>query len=386
MRNAAVVGIGQTNHVTKRLDINMAGLVREAAQRALADAELTFDDIDAIVIGTAPDFFEGVALPERWLAGALGAYGKPILRIHTMGSVGGSTAISAFYHVASGIFDKVLAVGFEKQSEVDTTWVFSAGAGRGRNFSTGAGGAFAPVARFYMEHWKAPPEMGPRVAVKDRNNATLRNPYAHWQKGTVTLEDILESPMLWDPFRLLESSPTSDGAAAMIFAAEELAPKLNPKPVWVKAATAMTEGVTMGMGMRAMPPAAVACAKRAYADAGITHPRKDLQMAEIYTPFSWIEFILYEGLGFCEEGQGWRLLDEGVTEFDGSFPIDPSGGVISTNPIGASGMLRMLEAALQVRGTAEGGHQVPDVRQAMGHAYGGSINYHAIMIFSDEKP
>lgn len=384
MRRAAVVGMGQTKHVSHRPDVNMAGLVREAAQRALADAQLTFDDIDAVVIGSAPDLFEGVAFPERWFAGALGAYGKPILRIHTMGSVGGATAISGFYHVASGLFDRVLAVGFEKQSEGQTTWVFSAGSS-GRSFSTGAGGAFAPVCRFYIDRWKAPPEMGPRVAVKDRNNA-LRNPYAHWNKGTVTLKDVMESPMLWDPFRRLESCPTSDGAAAMIFAGEEIASKIHRKPVWVKAANAMTEAITMSMGMRTVPPAEVACAKQAYADAGISDPRKDLQMAEIYTPFSWLEFIHYEALGFCDEGQGWRLLDEGVTEFDGSFPIDPSGGVIATNPIGAAGMLRMLEAALQVRGDAEGGHQVPDVRQAMGHAFGGSINYHAIMIFSDEKP
>jgi acetyl-CoA C-acetyltransferase len=384
MRRAAVVGMGQTKHVSARHDVNMAGLVREAAQRALDDAGLTYQDIDAVVIGSAPDLFEGVAFPERWFAGALGAFGKPILRIHTMGSVGGSTAISAFYHVASGVFDKVLAVAFEKQSEAQTTWVFSAGSA-GRSFSTGAGGAFAPVCRFYIDRWKVPPEMGPRVAVKDRNNA-LRNPYAHWQKGAVTLEDVMNSPMLWDPFRRLESCPTSDGAAAMVFAAEELAPKLHRKPVWVKAAVGVTEAITMSMGMRTRPPAEVECAKRAYADAGITNPRKDLQMAEIYTPFSWIEFIHYEALGFCDEGQGWRLLDEGVTEFGGSFPVDPSGGVIATNPIGAAGMLRMLEAALQVQGTAEGGHQVPDVRQAMGHAYGGSINYHAIMIFSDTKP
>ena len=384
MRNAAVVGMGQTHHTSKRLDVNMAGLVREAAQRALDDAEITFDDIDAVVIGTAPDLFEGVALPEWWLAGALGARGKPILRIHTMGSVGGATAVSAFYHVASGVFDKVLTVAFEKQSEIQSARVFSAEGG-GRNFVTVPGGAFASIATAYMDRWKVPAEMGPRVAVKDRGNA-MRNPYAHWNKGAVTLEDVLSSPMLWDPIRLLESCPTSDGAAAMVFAGEDLAPKLSPKPVWVKTAVAMAEPVTMTMGLRMMPPAAVACAKQAYAEAGITDPRKDLQMAEIYTPFSWLEFLLYEGLGFCEEGEGWRLLDEGVTELDGSFPIDPSGGVIASNPIGAAGMLRMLEAALQVKGTAEGGHQVPDVRQAMGHAYGGSINYHAIMIFSDEKP
>lgn len=384
MRNVAVIGLGQTKHASKRLDVNMAGLVREAAQRALADAELTFKDIDAVLIGSAPDFFEGVALPEWWLAGALGAYGKPIMRIHTMGSVGGCTAVSAFYHVAAGLFDKVLAVAFEKQSEAQSLWVFAAGGSFGRSFSTGAGGAFAPVARAYIDRWKVPAEMGPRVAVKDRNNA-LKNPYAHLQKP-VTLEDVLSSRMLWDPFRLLESCPTSDGAAAMVFAAEEIAPKLSRKPVWVKSAVAMTEASTMSLGMKTMPPAAVECAKRAYARAGISHPLKDLQMAEIYTPFSWLEFIIYEGLGLCEEGQGWRLFDSGATQMDGSFPVDPSGGVLSTNPIGAAGMLRMLEPALQVKGTAEGGHQIPDVHQAMGHAYGGSINYHAIMIFSDQKP
>jgi len=384
MRNAAVIGLGQTNHASKRLDVNLAGLVREAAQRALNDAELTWDDIDAVVIGSAPDFFEGVALPEWWLAGALGAYKKPIMRIHTMGSVGGCTAVSAYYHVASGLFDKVLAVAFEKQSEAQSLWVFSAGGSFGRSFSTGAGGAFAPVANAYKAKFNVPAEMGPLVAVKDRNNA-LKNPYAHLRKA-ITLEDVLNSRLLWDPFHFLESCPTSDGAAAMVFAAEEIAPKLSKRPVWVKSAVAMTESVTMSMGMRTMPPGAVECAKRAYARAGITNPVKELRMAEIYTPFSWIEFILYESLGFAEEGQGWRFFASGATQMDGSFPIDPSGGVLSTNPIGAAGMLRMVEPALQVKGTAEGGHQIPDVHQAMGHAYGGSINYHAIMIFSDQKP
>ena len=91
----AVIGIGQTKHASKRADVSIAGLVREAAQRALDDAELTYADIDAVVIGKAPDMFEGVMMPELYLADALGAPGKPMMRVHTAGSVGGSTAIVA---------------------------------------------------------------------------------------------------------------------------------------------------------------------------------------------------------------------------------------------------------------------------------------------------
>src|SRR5918997_4579215 len=87
----AVVGVGQTHHTKVRDDVSLAGLLREAGQRALEDAEMTWRDIDAVVIGTAPDSFEGVMMPELYLADALGAAGKPIMRVHTAGSVGGAT-------------------------------------------------------------------------------------------------------------------------------------------------------------------------------------------------------------------------------------------------------------------------------------------------------
>src|SRR5204862_8114495 len=113
----AVVGVGQTVHRTARKDVSMAGLVREAAQEALDDAGMTWSDIDAVVIGKAPDFFEGVMMPELFLADALGAVGKPMFRVHTAGSVGGSTAIVASDLIASGLHERVLTVAFEKQSE-----------------------------------------------------------------------------------------------------------------------------------------------------------------------------------------------------------------------------------------------------------------------------
>src|SRR3954451_17075175 len=118
----AVIGVGQTVHRTARKDVSMAGLVREAAQEALDDAGMTWADIDVVVIGKAPDMFEGVAMPELHMADALGAVGKPMLRVHTAGSVGGSTAIVATKLVAGGIHERVLTVAFEKQSESNATW------------------------------------------------------------------------------------------------------------------------------------------------------------------------------------------------------------------------------------------------------------------------
>ena len=108
---AAVLGVGQTRHKSKRTDVSMAGLCREAADRALADAGLTFADIDAVVVGKAPDLFEGVMMPELYLADALGAVGKPLLRVHTAGSVGGATGIVTANLVQAGIHRRVLAAG-----------------------------------------------------------------------------------------------------------------------------------------------------------------------------------------------------------------------------------------------------------------------------------
>jgi len=122
----AVVGIGQTKYA-RCLPLSMDGLVREAALRALEDAELAFADMDAVVIGKAPDHLEGVIMPELSLCDALGAVGKPIHRVHTAGSVGGSTAISASTLIESGMYDTVLSVAYEKQSDGNFMWALSGG-------------------------------------------------------------------------------------------------------------------------------------------------------------------------------------------------------------------------------------------------------------------
>jgi acetyl-CoA C-acetyltransferase len=381
MRSVAVIGAGQTNHQSKRLDVSVAGLVREAVRLALDDAGIEMSDVDAIVLGKAPDAFEGIMQPELALAGALGAVDRPLIRVHTAGSVGGSTAVAAATHVASGMFDRVLAVAFEKHSETDPLWGLSPKSTSGRLFLAGAGAFFAPHCRLYMTRSSAPHDIGARVVVKARLHAS-KNPHAHLRK-LVTLDEVLASPLLWDPLHRLECCPTSDGAAAMVFASESAA-RGRRDVAWVKGTSAMAESATAPGRDVGDPQVGRICAKRVYAQAGITDPTRELSVAEIYEPFSWIEPMWYENLGFCAKGEGWRLIDREATTLGGRLPVNPSGGVLSTNPIGASGMIRMVEAASQVRGRC-GDRQVAGAHLALGHAYGGSSNYFAMMIFGSER-
>ncbi len=376
----AVVGVGQTHHAKVREDVSLAGLLREAAQRALDDAEMRWRDIDAIVIGTAPDSFEGVMMPELYLADALGAAGKPILRVHTAGSVGGSTAVVAAHLVQSRVRRRVLTIGFEKQSEGDTTWGLSGG----RSGGVGAGGYFAPHIRAYIDRSGAPDYVGWMVAVKDRKNA-LKNPYAHLKVPDITLEMVRDSPMVWEPVRRLESCPASDGACAMVLTDEAGGDRAATRPAWVHATAVRSELGQFPGRDPVDPQGGRDCAADVYAQAGITDPRRDIDVVECYVPFSWYEPMWMENLGFAERGAGWKLTEDGVTEMSGDLPVNCSGGVLSSNPIGASGMLRFAEAALQVRGQA-GEHQVDGAHTGLGHAYGGASQFFAMWIVRDRKP
>lgn len=380
---AAVVGFGQTNHTATRGDVSIAGLVREAALRALDDANMTWDDIEAVVVGKAPDFFEGVMMPELYLAEALGCVGKPLLRVHTAGSVGGSTALVAASLVQAGIHERVLTVAFEKQSESEAMWALSLPMPFSPPLVAGAGGFFAPHIRAYMHRSGAPPHIGCLVALKDRQNA-LKNPYAHLHEHDVTFEKIEESIMLWDPIRYSETCPSSDGAAAMVIT-DEAGGDANGNPAWILG-NAMRSEPTMFAGRDPVNPVAgQLCADDVFAQAGITDRRGQIDVVEMYVPFSWYEPMWLENLGFCPVGDGWKLTEAGVTRMEGDLPVNPSGGVLSTNPIGASGMLRFGESAMQVRGQA-GEHQIEGARTAFGHAYGGGSQFFAMWVVSSEKP
>ncbi len=383
----AVIGVGQTRHASARTDVSIAGLVREAAKRALEDAAMDWADIDAVVIGKAPDMFEGVMMPELYLAPALGAVGKPMIRVHTAGSVGGSTALVAAHLVSSGVHERVLTVAFEKQSDSDAMWALSVPQPFSPPLLAGAGGYFAPIIRAYMRRSGAPDHIGILVAVKDRLHA-LKNPYAHLHIEDISFDMVKDSMMLWDPIRYLETCPSSDGAAAMVLAGERVADSasLSAPPAWIHG-MAMRSEPTMFAGRDQVAPRASAdCAADVYGQAGITEPRRDIQVAEVYVPFSWYEPIWLESLGFAAAGEGWKLTDSGATSLDGGdIPWNASGGVLSSNPIGASGMLRFLEAAMQTRGQA-GEHQVEGVRRALGHAYGGGSQFFAMWVLGIDKP
>jgi acetyl-CoA C-acetyltransferase len=373
----AIVGIGQTHHKSRRWDVSLGGLVREAARRALDDAEMDWDDIDAVVIGKAPDLFEGVMKPELYLTDALGAAGKPMFRVHTAGSVGGTTGIVASHLVEAGRHERVLALGYQKQSEGNAQ--FALGSGRGA--SLGAGGAFAPYMRGYIHRSGSPTDIGPMVAVKDRLNA-LKNPYAHLRLADITLEKVKESPMMWDPVRYLESCPSSDGAAAVVFTNEEggrAAAAAGRAPAWVLGAAVRSEPSQFPGRDPVRPQAAIDCADDVYAKAGITRPREQIDCAELYVPFSWYEPMWLEAHHIAGQNEGWKMVESGATALDGDFPVNMSGGVLSSNPIGASGLLRFAEAAMQVRGTA-GEHQVDGARVALGQAYGAAAQYFAMWI------
>jgi acetyl-CoA C-acetyltransferase len=374
----AVVGIGQTNHKKRRDDVSIPGLLREAALRALEDADMTFADIDALVIGKAPDAFEGIVQPELFLADALGAAGKPMLRVHTAGSVGGSTFIVGSHLIESRIHERVLAISWEKQSEGNAQWGLAGGRGRG----IGAGGAFAPWIRAYIEATGAPDYIGWQVAVKDRLNA-LKNPYAHLKIPDISIEKVKESPMLWDPLRFLESCPSSDGACAVVLTDEAGGRRAAKPPAWIEATAVRSElGVFPGRNP-VRPQAGVECAHDVYRQAGISVPRQEIDVAELYVPFSWYEPMWLEGHDIAGPGEGWKMVESGETELTGSFPVNPSGGVLSSNPIGASGMLRFAEAALQVRGLA-GEHQVDGARTALAQAYGGGAQYFAMGVLRSQ--
>ncbi|MBQ0923722.1 thiolase domain-containing protein [Saccharopolyspora endophytica] len=379
---AAVLGTGQTHHTSKRLDVSMAGMCREAVDRAMADAGVDWPDIDAVVVGKAPDLFEGVMMPELHLADALGATGKPMLRVHTAGSVGGSTGNVAASLVQGGVHKRVLAVAFEKQSESNAMWALSIVPPFSMPVGAGAGGYFAPHVRSYIRRSGAPTHTGAMVAAKDRRNGS-RNPYAHLKQPDITVDSVMSSQMLWDPIRYDETCPSSDGACAVVIGDEASAN--GRKAAWIHATAMRTEPTTFAGRDQVNPQAGKDAAAALWKQAGITDPLTEVDAAEIYVPFSWFEPMWLENLGFAAEGEGWKLTEAGETAIGGRIPVNPSGGVLSSNPIGASGLLRFAEAARQVTGDS-GENQVDGARIALGHAYGGGSQYFSMWVVGSNKP
>jgi len=371
----AIVGIGQTRHKSTRRDVTLPEMVNEAVRAALADAELTMKDIEAVFTSNM-ETFEGIYLPDHGAATEIGAYMKPGFKVCTGGTSGASVVVEGFCMVASGLYDVAMVLGFEKQDCGETTAAITAAATPiwGKGAVTGAIGEFAKQALSYMETSGAKEEHAAMVRLKADRGA-CKNEYAHLKLGLESAEQVLNSGYLVWPLRMLDFCPQSSGACALVFAEEKKARSISRKPVWI-ADVEVVHQEPFRAGTFADPTGKeaytqhVAC-ERLYKRNGIINPRRDIDMAEIYEPSNWEEMSLYEHFHFCERNQGWKLVEQGVTEMDGDFPVNPSGGVLATNPIGATPTIRVAEAALQIRGDA-GAHQVAkDVKTSLASALGG---------------
>jgi acetyl-CoA C-acetyltransferase len=219
-----------------------------------------------------------------------------------------------------------------------------------------------------MKAYGATEEDAAICAARDRNNA-LNNPYAH-NRMHVTVEDVLNSPMLSYPVKFLDMCPRSDGACAVIFAAENKARKMCDRPAWIHASVVRHDYTHFGDLEWQWMPTAERASLQAYKIAGITNPLKELDMCELYLPCSTTAVKWMDSFWFCERGQAPKLIRTGATHMDGIMPINPSGGVVATNPIGATALIRVGEAAWQIMGRA-GDRQVPNVKKAMATGFGG---------------
>ena len=406
-RQVAIVSAGFSEHASKRSDVNIVELVSEAVKDCLKNApSVGFEDIDAYVTGNMPGF-EGSNLPELWMTDSIGALNKPLMRVTTGGTTGGSVGIAGYYSVAAGLpgVDTVLAIAFEQQSQGDTSvGLANVAYGEvallnhlgltydqvGRLLSAGAAiGVAAYQATNYMQKSKITEEDLARVVVQNRRNAA-KTWWAHLKMPDLTIEQVLDTPYISFPLRYGMVCPASDGACAVLFTTEEKAKDMCDIPAYVNGVASVAHETAIigyaASGSAQIDPSeqlgAMKSSEVAYGQAGISFPRKEVDYAEVYAPFPNQELMWVEKLGLFEATTAPRMYENGVTALNGELPICCSGGVNSTNAIGASALERPAVAALQIMGKAS--NQVPKtVHTAIGHGWGGSLNLCTMMVMSD---
>lgn len=392
MINVGIAGFGQSKFVTTRTDVTFPELVKEGADLTLADAGITIDDVDAVVYPLAPDALAGVGNGERWVIDALGATGKPFMRVNNGGATGMSAVLAAWTHVASGMFDVVLVAGADRVSEsgsaqsvLNKMW----DVGYERTVPLNTISMLALSAQRYMHLYDSDERDMALVTVKNRAHAAL-NPYAHL-RTPITVEEVLATRTLAWPIKLGDACPASTGAAGVVLVSERYAKANGMKPAWIRGIGQNTE--TYWMGNRVGPKAAGdhadadALAKAfqiAYDQAGLTDPLTQIDAAEIYAPFSSVELHVIEAAGLAEKGKAPAALAQGKFALGSDGPIvNPSGGTLCTNPIAVTGTIRVGEAANQVLGRA-GAHQVPGARIAVASAIGGDHQFYSTMVLSTD--
>lgn len=360
MRRVAIVGAGLTKFYRNVLETPKE-LAFEATKMALDSCEMKLSDIDCVVHGTAPDAFDGIHMKGEYLADGSGAYRKPYMRHYVGGGTGVMSPIHGWFHVASGMFDTCLVVAEEKMS---SAYPHPAGAFLTIFDHTTEQPLFPTLIwifaiemnRFMTTHGYKKEDIA-LVAVKNKKNA-MDHPSA--QLGAeITVKDVLNSEIMAWPVNRLDISPTSDAAACIVLAAEHVARRVTEKPIWIDGVGWALDSAYWCNRDLYYPDYVEVASRQAYKMAGIKEPSKEIHIAEPYDPFTYKELHHIEGLGLCKRGGSVQMLLDGVTQRTGNLPCCPSGGALGVgNPIAATGLMKVIEIFLQLRGEA-GKRQVP---------------------------
>ena len=375
MSRAAVVGTGMT--AFGQHDTPLEELFADAALPAMDDAGVGADEIDAFYFGNA---LAGQTENDTHLAPTvathLGLQGIPCQRFEDACATSSNAFKHAIQAVESGIHDVALVGGVERctpETGLDTgamTRIFASAAHRRYEQPTGLTfpGVFALLTKRHMhEHGTTEAELA-AVAVKNHHHGQS-NPNAHFGRDA-TVEEVLESPVVADPFHLMDCCPFSDGASAVVVVSDDLADSFAGDPVSVTGVGHRTDAVPLAdkTSLTATPSARDAAAD-AYAQAALD--AADVDFAEVHDCFTGAEVMAIEALGLVEDGQGGRAAVEGTTYVDGELPVNPSGGLKAKgHPIGATGTAQIVELTEQLRGDA-GQRQVADASTGIAHNLGG---------------
>jgi len=370
----AIIGIGMSQF-GELWDRSFTGLIVEAGSKAIKNAGITPKDIDALFGG---NMSAGLFVDQEHIASLvmdnMGLLNKPATRVESACASGGVALRTAYTAIRSGMHDIVVVGGVEKMTDIMSSQATSVlGAASDQEWEVFYGATFpalyALVAKRHMHHFGTTEEQMAQVAVKNHHNGSL-NDHAHFQ-FEIDIDKVLKSPMVSTPLKLLDCSPISDGAAAVILASEKKAKELCDNPVWIKGTGQATDTISLhDRNTLCTFNATVEASRQAYKQAGLT--AKDIDFAEVHDCFTIAELVAIEDLGFCKKGEGGKFTEAGETSLKGSIPINPSGGLKAKgHPVGATGIAQVCEATLHLRGAAKE-RQVKDAKTALIHNVGGS--------------
>jgi acetyl-CoA C-acetyltransferase len=383
MRRVAIVGAGMTRFV-RRAQETAKELAWEATSKALEACEMTLDDIDCVVIGTAPEAFDGVHMKGEYLSDGCGAWRKPVMRGYVGGGTGVFAPLQGWYHIASGLFDTCLVVCEEKMSSCQPhpqgAFLTIFDNMTERQLEPNLLWIFALEMNAYMSRYGLSKRDIAQVSVKNKRNAAL-HPAALLGDPDITVEDVLASETLAWPVQRLDVSPVTDGAVALVLAAEPVARRTTDKPVWIEGVGWNLDTAYWTNRDLSYPTYVEEAARMAYKMAGITEPRKQIHIAEPYDPFDYKELHHLEGLMLFDKGKAPEATALGITQRDGDLPVCPSGGLLGVgNPIAAAGLMKVAELFWQLRGEA-GARQVPgSPRRGVAQAWGDLMQVGTVIV------